>query len=60
MSDANPEKKARSKVVQAELNSCRDRLRLLEEGKVRRAEAMTWVKLTSLDLLEWWFILDNN
>lgn len=42
MCDVNPEKKARSKAVQAELNSCRDRLRLLEEGKVRRAKVITW------------------
>ena len=47
MSDANPEKKARSKVVQAELNSCRERLRLLEEGKVRGAEVITRFKFTS-------------
>jgi ubiquitin carboxyl-terminal hydrolase 25/28 len=33
MCDADAEKKARSKVVQNELSACRERLRLLEEGK---------------------------
>jgi len=33
MCDANHERKARSKIVQTELNSCRERLRLLEDGK---------------------------
>ncbi|KAK2461522.1 hypothetical protein APHAL10511_005985 [Amanita phalloides] len=33
MHDAKPEKKSRAKVLQAELNLCRERLRLLEEGK---------------------------
>lgn len=31
----DPVKKAKSKAVQSELTACRDRLRLLIEGKVR-------------------------
>lgn len=49
MCDATPERKARSKIVQTELNSCRERLRLLEDGKVCIAEPATWrVKFTSI------------
>ncbi|KAF8641193.1 hypothetical protein AX17_000828 [Amanita inopinata Kibby_2008] len=33
MHNANPQKKARAKAVQAELTACRERLRLLVEGK---------------------------
>lgn len=32
---ADPAKKARSKVIQTELTACRERVRLLVEGKVR-------------------------
>ena len=35
MDNANPQKKAKSKAIQAELNVSRDRVRLLLEGKVR-------------------------
>ncbi|TDL19407.1 cysteine proteinase [Rickenella mellea] len=33
LSDANPEKKARSEAIQAELNACRDRIQMLTQGK---------------------------
>lgn len=35
MDNADPQKKAKSKGIQAELNASRDRVRLLLEGKVR-------------------------
>ena len=34
MDNADPVKKARSKAIQTELNACRERARLLVEGKV--------------------------
>lgn len=34
MDNADPAKKARSKSIQAELNTCRERLRLLVDGQV--------------------------
>lgn len=33
---ADPQKKATSKAIQAELNACRDRVRILVEGKASR------------------------
>jgi ubiquitin carboxyl-terminal hydrolase 25/28 len=38
---ADPPKKARSKIIQAELTKCRERINILTHGKVcRRAMAM--------------------
>jgi ubiquitin carboxyl-terminal hydrolase 25/28 len=34
MDDAEPQKKIKSKALQSELNSCRERFRILSEGKV--------------------------
>ena len=34
MDNASSVKKAKSKAIQSELNACRDRVRLLVEGKV--------------------------
>lgn len=36
MDNADPHKKAQSKAIQTELNACRDRIRLLVEGKVSK------------------------
>lgn len=34
MDNADPQKKTHAKLIQSELNACRDRVRLLLEGKV--------------------------
>jgi hypothetical protein len=34
MENADPQKKTHAKLIQSELNACRDRVRLLLEGKV--------------------------
>ena len=36
MDKADPQKKARSRLLQRQLNECRERIRILLEGKVRR------------------------
>ena len=54
MYNANPEKKARAKVVQTELNACRERLRVLEESKVRDAHLSSLIAKSQLfSFLEW-------
>ena len=35
MDDAAPQKKLKSKALQVQLNACRERLRILSEGKVK-------------------------
>jgi hypothetical protein len=50
MDDADPNRKAQSKGIQAELNACRERIRLLVEGKVNHKRA--FVVFTSY-LLNW-------
>ena len=44
---ANPIKKNRSKAIQSELSSCRDRVRQLVEGKVG---GLVWVQVQEADL----------
>ncbi len=34
MDDVEPQKKIKSKALQSELNTCRERIRILVEGKV--------------------------
>ncbi len=49
MDDADPNKKAQSKGIQAELNACRERMRLLVEGKVNHKGAFVVISY----LLNW-------
>ena len=46
MDDADPAKKSRSKAIQSELSTCRDRVRLLVEDKVGKLICQIFFCLT--------------
>ena len=46
MDDADPAKKSRSKAIQSELSTCRDRVRLLVEDKVGKLICQIFFFLT--------------